>query len=144
MSGNVDFITAGEQLVQKALFGGEFFKGESIFTNANGDLVATIQEKLAALKRSVVLRIAQGEIPQPGTSTPWDLYIVVTENPILNRAEPFDGKTARWLVQKIIARAARTGINLAKATEILGGDGIVWQIVGTVEVAMPGGDPEPI
>lgn len=143
MSGNVDFITAGEQLVQKALFGGEFFKGESIFTNANGDLVATIQEKLAALKRSVVLRIAQGVPPQPGTSEPWDLYVVVSENPILNRAEPFDGKTARWIVQKIMSRANAVGINFTKVTEILGGDSIVWQLVGTVEVALPTGDSEP-
>lgn len=143
MSGNFDFITAGEKLVQEALLSGAFFKGIDVFTNANGDLAATVEEKLAGLKRSVVLRIAQGEVPQPGTSTPWDLYVVVSENPLLNRAEPFDGKTARWIVQKIIASAARKGINLTKVTEILGGDSIVWQLVGTVEVAMPTGDSDP-
>ena len=143
MSGNVDFITAGEKLVQEALLSGAFFKGIDVFTNANGDLAATVEEKLAGLKRSVVLRIAQGVPPQPGTSEPWDLYVVVSENPILNRAEPFDGKTARWIVQKIMSRANAVGINFTKVTEILGGDAIVWQLVGTVEVAMPPGDADP-
>lgn len=144
MSTAVDFITVGEQRIVKLLFAGSFFQGESIFTNANGDLVSIVEEKLASLKRSVVLRLAGGAIPQPGTSEPWDLYIVVTETPIINRAEPFDGKTARLVVQKIIARAPQCGINLEKATEILGADGIVWQLVGTVQVAMPGTEPEPI
>lgn len=151
MSGQLDFLTAGEQMVQKLLFAGSFFQGESIFTNANGDLAQTIEQTIATLKRSIVLRIAQGKIPMPGTSEPWKLYIVVTENPTLNRADqpgaPFDGKTARMIVQKIVARAARVGIELTDATEVLSGDGnVVWQIVGTVEVAMPTGDsdPEPI
>lgn len=143
MSLPVDFITEGEARVQKLLLAGDFFQGVTILTNANGDLAAKIEETLASLKLAVVLRIAQGPIPQPGTSESWDLFVVVNENPILNRAEPFDGKTARLVVQKIVARAARTGINLTKAVEILGGDGIVWQLVGTVEVALPTGDSDP-
>ena len=137
MSLPVDFITVGEQRIQKELLAGAFFQGVTVLTNANGDLAAKIDETIASLKLAVVLRIAEGPVPQPGTSEPWQLYIVVNENPMLNRAEPFDGKTARLVVQKIIARAPQCGINLEKATEILGGDGIVWQLVGTVEIAAP-------
>lgn len=140
MSNPVDFITAGEQRVQKELLAGEFFQGVTILTNANGDLAAKIDETNASLKLAVVLRIAEGPIPQPGTSEPWQLFIVVNENPLLNRAEPFDGKTARLVVQKIISNADKCGINLEKATELLGGDGIVWQLVGTVEIAAPSGN----
>ena len=133
-------------MVQKNLFTGSFFRGESIFTNANGDLGQIITQTLATLKRSILLRIAQGKIPLPGTSESWKLFIVVTENPTLNRVEPFDGKTSRMIVQKIIARAASVGIDLTDATEVITGDGnIVWQIVGTTEVAMPTGEePESI
>ena len=137
MSLPVDFITVGEQRIQKELLAGAFFQGVTVLTNANGDLAAKIDETIASLKLAVVLRIAEGPIPQPGTSEPWQLFIVVNENPIINRAEPFDGKTARLVVQKIIARAPQCGINLEKATEILGADGIVWQLVGTVEIAAP-------
>ena len=137
MSLPVDFITVGEQRIQKELLAGSFFQGVTVLTNANGDLAAKIDETIASLKLAVVLRIAEGPIPQPGTSEPWQLFIVVSENPIINRAEPFDGKTARLVVQKIIARAPQCGINLEKATEILGADGIVWQLVGTVEIAAP-------
>lgn len=137
MSLPVDFISEGEERIQKALLSGDFFQGVAILTNANGDLAAKIDETLASLKLAVVLRIAEGPVPQPGTSEPWQLFIVVSENPILNRAEPFDGKTARLVVQKIIARAPQCGIYLEKAAEILGGDGIVWQIAGTAEIAAP-------
>ena len=137
MSLPVDFITVGEQRIQKELLAGAFLQGVTVLTNANGDLAAKIDETIASLKLAVVLRIAEGPIPQPGTSEPWQLFIVVNENPIINRVEPFDGKTARLVVQKIIARAPQCGINLEKATEILGADGIVWQLVGTVEIAAP-------
>jgi hypothetical protein len=55
MSLPVDFITVGEARIVKLLFAGSFFQGESIITNANGDLVSIVEEKLASLKRSVVV-----------------------------------------------------------------------------------------
>ena len=135
---DIDFISEGEASVQEMLLSENFFQGISVLTSANGDLSAKIEEAVASLGLFIAIRIAEGKIPVPGDSEPWKLFVVVTENALLNRGEGSAGKTARLVVQKIIVAAAQNAVNLETATEILSDDGpIVWQLAGTIEVGFP-------
>lgn len=135
---DIDFITQGEEQIQKALLSENFFQGITVLKSANGDLAAKIEEAIATLGLFIGLRIAEGKIPVPGDSEPWKLFVVISENALLNRGEGSTGKTARLVLQKIIVAAAKNNINLETATEIIADDGpIVWQITGTAEVYFP-------
>jgi hypothetical protein len=135
---NLDFITVGEQRIQKELLVDKWFQGVTVLTNANGDLEAAIDSALAALGLFAIIRVYEGKIPASGGSEPWACEIVVTENPILNRVEGGNGKTCRMMVQKIIAAAvAGRAVSLETAREFVSEGSVVWQLKGTVEVAMP-------
>lgn len=135
MDPNADFITQAEQLVQTELLAGDWFQGIDVLTNENGDLLAKIKSALAALKLFAIIRVYEGKIPVEGDSEPWACEIVVTENAVLNRGKNSNGKTARLMVQKIIA-APKTAVNLETVRELPSGDSVVWQLKGTVEVAI--------
>jgi hypothetical protein len=136
---NIDFITEGEKRVQAELLSGNWFQGVTVLTNANGDLEASIDTALAELGLFAIVRVYDGKIPEQGTSEPWACEIVVTENALLNRGKGSTGKTARMMVQKIIA-ARTVAVHLETAREMPSGSHVVWQLKGTVEVAMAG-DP---
>lgn len=136
---NLDFITDAEQRVQAALLTGDWFQGITVLTNANGDLDAKIAEAVSGLGLFVLITVSKGKVPVAGDSEPWEVVVVVTENPLLNRGgSTATGKTARMAVQQIIARAAcTTAVHLTDALEVTAQDGVVWQLRGTVEVAAP-------
>jgi hypothetical protein len=135
MDPTADFITQAEQRVQTELLAENWFQGVTVLTNENGDLLAKITSALAGVKLFAIIRVYEGKIPMQGDSEPWDCEIVVTENAALNRGKKSNGKTARHMVQKIIA-APKTAVNLETAREMPSGDFVVWQLKGTVEVTI--------
>ena len=138
MDPTTDFITEAEKSVQRELLSDNWFQGVTVLTNANGNLEAQITQALSSVtsKLFAVIRVYEGKIPFIGGSEPWECEIVVTENAALNRGATSNGKTARWMVQKIIA-APKTTVTLETVREMPSGDYVVWQLKGTVEVTLP-------
>jgi hypothetical protein len=137
MSGVIDFMTAVETQILKEIKRSDFFADVAVLTDANGDLVAKIQEALAGLGLFVVVRMLGGKIPAVGDSERWPLTIEIVENPLLNRIGNY--KTARLCLQKLMPLLATSPILTVESVENVPQEGMaLWAIRGKVPVYLPG------
>jgi hypothetical protein len=137
----LDFISEAEERIQKALLADSFFQGVTVLRNANGDLVSKIDEALAGLGLFVIMRVSGGKAPLLGDVEDWNVEIIVTEQPLLNRGEGSSGKTARHAVQALIRVCRTTNVcDLTDVVEMVSESHVTWQLKGRVPVALSTGE----
>lgn len=102
---NKDFISVREEDVMKKIRAhSRFFSNVTVLTCAAGDTNAKITQALAQLGLFVVVEIKpRGKLPYIDDSTPWPIWITITETPATNRGTGPNatGKTCRMALEEM-------------------------------------------
>ena len=124
----------------------QFFRGmgDRIICADPGELLTTLAEKIAGLSLGIIIEVVGGPLPRWGEEQ-WDAEITIFENPVLNRAGNWDGKSADVVLDAVARCFADCGAFVPGRTEQLPGEERTgWIVHGKTTVAMipnpnPGG-----
>ncbi len=124
----------------------QFFRGmgDRIIAADPGELLAALAETIAGLSLGILIEIVGGPAPGWGEEM-WDTDITIFENPVLNRAGNWDGKSADVVLDAVLRCFADCGAFVPGNVEQLPGtERTGWVVHGKTTVAMlenpnPGG-----
>lgn len=116
----------------------QFFRGmgDAIIAADPGALLTMLAESIAGISLGIIIEVVGGPAPH------WDIEeanaeITIFENPIVNRAQGSNGKTADVVLDAVLLAFADGGAFYPKSFDLLPGDERVgWVVRGTTPIVL--------
>lgn len=116
----------------------QFFRGmgNAIIAADPGELAAMLAETIAGISLGIIIEVVGGPTPHYDIEDA-NAEITIFENPVINRAQGSNGKTADVVLDAVLLAFADGGAFWPKSFDMLPGDERVgWVVRGTTPIAL--------